>query len=93
MSVRVLPWGEVPLFEWPEAGSRPRPALRAQAPAARFTRFRPRTRTLCAECIREIHRLGPGVAPLPRPVRWHLHRGALTEAICEKHKTELEQEL
>ncbi len=72
-------------------GERTPPKMAARPPAIRFTRFRPRTRTLCTLCIRAIHRLGILAAPHPAPVRWHYHLGALTEAVCERHKIELEE--
>ncbi len=79
------------LFDLP-AERRPPPRM-AASPAAgryRFARYKPRIRTLCAQCIRLIHALGPSVAPLPQPVRWRVTRGPLTEDYCEQHKRLLE---
>lgn len=59
------------------------------SPVARYSRYTPRTRTLCDDCIRDIHARGVQVAPLPAGVRWR--RSVTGEApmhLCERHKTE-----
>lgn len=80
----------MPLFPLPE---RPPPRMSPGAGTRyRFARYKPRTRVLCAECIRLIHALGANVAPHPSPVRWRVRRDEEVIDLCEQHKTMLEAE-
>ncbi len=58
-----------------------------------FTRYRPRTRQLCGDCITDIHARGVAVAPLPAPVRWRALIGSAEHLLCERHKTERQEKL
>lgn len=76
-----------PLFELPEQ-RRPPPRMATKPGAARYTRYRPRVRQLCGDCIRLIHVLGVAAAPLPRGVRWRRTAADGVEYLCEIHKDE-----
>jgi hypothetical protein len=68
------------------------PAGTSPPAGVRVARYTPSTRQLCSDCTQEIHRLGVGLAALPRPVRWRYSTGALTLLLCESHKnTRLEK--
>lgn len=71
------------LFHLPEPAAQRKPR---ETPLARYTRYTPRTRSLCEDCITEIHRLGVAVAPLPRPVRWRRSAPSGVTHLCEHHK-------
>lgn len=62
--------------------------MRAEPSKARYTRWRPRTRQLCADCMQDIHERGIAVAPLPNPVRWRRTFGVESMGLCERHKSE-----
>lgn len=63
------------------------PARMAARPAvARYTRVTPKTRTLCHDCIRDIHERGVAVAPPPRVVRWRRATADGSQFLCEQHK-------
>jgi hypothetical protein len=64
------------------------------SPVAKYTRYTPRRRVLCDDCVRDIHERGAAVAPLPAGVRWRRSvPGADPMHLCERHKTEhLERE-
>lgn len=68
------------------ARPKPRPT-----PGVRYTKYRPRTRQLCADCITAIHQLGVATAPLPRPVRWR-RTGDTTDLLCEQHKDQRQEQ-
>lgn len=55
-------------------------------PGIRATRYKPRTRQLCADCVSAIHLLGVAYAPLPSPVRWRVSYSAVTFSLCDFHK-------
>lgn len=57
-----------------------------QTDAARYARYKPKVRSLCDDCIAEIHRLGVAVAPLPSPVRWRRTSPEGVTHLCERHK-------
>lgn len=62
------------------------PTTPAPPAGVHVARYSPTTRTLCSDCVQEIHRLGVGLAALPRPVRWRYSKGSLTLHLCEQHK-------
>lgn len=73
----------------------PLPGMPADPPAGtsppagvHLTRYSPRERTLCSDCIADIHHRGAAVAPPPRGVRWRFCVGALTLHLCEIHKNQ-----
>lgn len=71
----------------PLPGMPPDPPPGRKPPAGvHVSRYSPRDRTHCTDCIVEIHRLGVGLAALPRAVRWRVGIGALTLHLCEQHK-------
>jgi hypothetical protein len=74
---------DVPL---PGMPTKPTPARSSPPAGVHVTRFSPRTRQLCADCIALIHAVGVLKAPVPRPVRWRVSMGALTLSLCEAHK-------
>lgn len=53
---------------------------------ARLVRFKPRRRTLCDDCIRDIHERGITIAPPPLTVQWKRVTKNATDLICEQHK-------
>lgn len=57
-------------------------------PGVHVSRYSPQKRTHCTDCIAEIHRLGVGLAALPRAVRWRVGIGSMTLHLCEQHKNE-----
>lgn len=64
-----------------------RPARRAPE-GLRLARFTG-NRRLCDRCVRDIHRLGVGVAPFPMPARWRARSSSIDEFLCTRHKEEL----
>lgn len=75
-----------PLFDLPS-----RPPVRVPKPSANpgkaaYTRSHPRVRTMCDDCIEDIHRRGVAVAPFPQVVRWRRRAGDDVKQLCEKHK-------
>lgn len=74
------------LFPSPCPAAQPKPR-KAGNGKAKYTRFQPRRRTLCDECVRDIHERGVAVAPFPQSVRWR--RVATDGAVlllCEAHR-------
>ena len=60
----------------------------ARLPAGiRYTRYRPRTHTLCDDCVLCIHQLGVEVAAFPRTVRWkRTDESGRIVLVCEIHR-------
>lgn len=57
--------------------------------AARYARFKPRTRTLCDDCTAEIHRLGVALAPYPNRAAWRrTDVDGTVRLICHRHRDE-----
>lgn len=71
------------LFHLPEPGRSQKPL---KTPHARYTRFKPKVRILCDDCIADIHQRGVAVAPLPQPVRWRRTDAAGITHLCQRHK-------
>lgn len=69
----------------------PKP-VRKPAPGVRYTKYAPKTRQLCADCITEIHRLGVAAAPLPRPVRWRRTTDEGSTQLCEIHRIQRQEQ-
>lgn len=61
-------------------------------PGVRYTKYHPKTRQLCADCVTEIHRLGVAKAPLPRPVRWRRTTAEGSTHLCETHKDQRQEQ-
>lgn len=82
------------MIEQPLPGMPEDPPAGPPSPPAgvHISRYTPINRTLCSDCITEIHRLGVALAALPRPVRWRYAKGALTLHLCEQHKNTRIQE-
>lgn len=77
---------QLALFDQPEPQRR-RPTMAPGPTAPRYAKCNPKQRTLCDDCIRDIHALGQGVAPLPRVVRWRrTDPDGTTTLLCETHK-------
>jgi len=72
----------------------PLPLMPEQPPApavprgVHLSRFTPAKRVHCSDCVEQIHRLGVGLAALPRAVRWRLSINSLSLYLCEQHKNE-----
>ena len=64
----------------------PRTPKKPPKPGVRAVRLK--ADRLCERCCREIHALGAGVAPYPRPARWRVIDGDVVERLCEGHKVE-----
>lgn len=74
---------DVPLF--PVAG--PPTVRKPPAAGITYTRVRYAKRTLCADCIEAIHRLGVQVAPPPKAALWRRSRaGEQVLDLCTAHK-------
>jgi hypothetical protein len=75
------------LFPVPSGRVRVPKARKATGTRAKYARIRPRKRTLCDDCVRDIHVRGVAVAPLPQPVRWRrvTTDGEIT-LLCEAHR-------
>lgn len=57
------------------------------AEAVRYQRYRPRRRTLCDDCIRDIHERGVQVAPLPQAAAWRrITGGGTVDVLCDPHR-------
>lgn len=63
-----------------------RPQLTAAAVKPKYAKYLPKVRTLCDDCIQDIHVQGFAVAPPPRPVRWRRTDANGSIRLCEKHK-------
>lgn len=77
---------QLPLFPQPDDVAIPR-ARRRPPGTARYAKYRPKRRTLCGDCTRDIHERGQGVAPYPRPVSWRrvdATTGAV-DLLCDAH--------
>lgn len=84
---------QIPLFEPPPDSvvvtfTRPRPAA-----TDRYSRYRPKSRVLCTDCIRDIHERGWNVAPPARGSVWRCTRAdgevvTLCDAHCRARKGE-----
>jgi hypothetical protein len=87
---RPLPHNDdqLPLFYEPAAPEPPKPRRRPIEPdAARYQRFKPKRRTLCMDCIRDIHERGIAVAPLPQVASWRRVTGnGDVDLLCDKHR-------
>lgn len=79
---------QIPLFPRP-AGAAPAKARKAPAKpeAVKYQRVQPKRRTLCADCIRDIHNRGVAVAPFPGAVRWRRIEAGRIDLLCERCKT------
>jgi len=75
-----------PLFDSPA----PPPKRRARPVTAsvRYSKIKPKHRTLCDDCCQEIHKLGQGIAPLPRHATWRRKDAAGSVVLCQAHKDE-----
>jgi len=62
------------------------PKLRAPAAKPSYAKIKPVHRTLCGDCTSEIHRLGIGRAPFPRPARWRRTHLGESLLLCNLHK-------
>ncbi len=64
-------------------------ARRKPSPAVKYTRYQPKRRTLCDDCVRDIHERGVAVAPLPQTVRWRRTGPDNAVALlCDRHRRE-----
>jgi hypothetical protein len=74
------------LFSLPP-GARHEVKARKVAAGIRYLACRTRHRTLCDDCVEEIHVVGFAVAPPPRSVRWRriAPDGTVTR-LCGKHR-------
>lgn len=78
---------QLPLFPVNERSApRMRPKPRNPA-AAKYVKHSPRRRTLCDECIRDIHERGWNVAPPALTVRWKATDDTgHVDLLCDLHK-------
>ncbi len=78
--------GQGELFDMPSRRPPPRMAARPSKPM--YTKFKPVIRTLCHDCVRDIHERGVDVAPFPSTVRWRRTHNGHIDLLCERHKIE-----
>ncbi len=75
------------LFPRPPGSKPPRPArVEATDAKVRYTRYTPRRRQLCDDCVLLIHQVGVLVAPVPAGVRWRRTAGTESLHLCHAHK-------
>ena len=79
--------GQIPAFDvqLPPPPRTPKPEL-GRPERIRYTRFKPRVRTLCHDCVRDIHERGIHIAPPPLTVSWKRLSSHGEDLICEQHK-------
>lgn len=73
------------LFHMPPPVKQPRTQT---TKVARYARYKPKVRTLCDDCISDIHYLGMALAPLPAVVRWRRTDSDGVTHLCHRHKEE-----
>jgi hypothetical protein len=57
------------------------------AGSVKYAKYKPKRRTLCTDCIRDIHERGQAVAPLPQVVMWKRVTGnGDVDLLCDKHR-------
>lgn len=80
---------QIPLFPLPDDVAVPKTRPRPTG-AAKYSRCRPKRRTLCDDCTRDIHERGQGVAPYPRAVLWRRVDNTTGEInlLCDAHYRE-----
>lgn len=78
---------QLPLFPLPNDVSVPRMRPKPRSPdRARYAKARLKRRTLCDDCVRDIHERGPAVAPLPRAVSWRrVDPAGRIDLLCDAH--------
>lgn len=78
--------GQIPAFDVPLPPPPRGPKPRNNRGQVRYVKFKPRVRTLCHDCVRDIHERGIHIAPPPLTVSWKRHFLDDVDLICEQHK-------
>jgi hypothetical protein len=76
---------QLPLFPTPDGRIPKQAPMSVDIERVYFRKYRSRTRTLCDQCIKDIHERGIAVAPLPQPVMWKHATGNIVELLCDRH--------
>lgn len=79
---------QLPLFSLPNGAVAPKMRPKPQKlSGVKYSKCRPARRTLCHDCIRDIHTRGVAIAPLPRAVMWRrvdVESGEV-DLLCDNH--------
>jgi len=79
--------GQLPLFDATVAATALRKRRRQNVDTVHYTKYKPRRRTLCNDCVRDIHERGIALAPYPGVVSWRrVSADGVIDLLCDRHK-------